>query len=220
MLRCPRYLAIGAFFLCAAAQCGVTFAGVKRSQRTFTAARRAQPRRPGCIVFDLDGCLWYPDMYELWGGGAPFTEQQVDGTLIDRSGRAVTLHSGSEVHYKCTRGSGRSKFEANCVFVVRCKSWTLQYGMGFLQQPPHVAMNQRGSTSSVDVPARTKDLCRAQIVNFGTSPEARECLAKFHLAVDPGQGDGKRLKDVVQIAQIHKGSKTGHMREIAAKCRA
>ena len=27
---------------------------------------------PKVIVFDLDGCVWDPEMYELWGGGAPF----------------------------------------------------------------------------------------------------------------------------------------------------
>ena len=27
---------------------------------------------PKVIVFDLDGCVWDPEMYQLWGGGAPF----------------------------------------------------------------------------------------------------------------------------------------------------
>ena len=27
---------------------------------------------PKVFVFDLDGCCWDPEMYELWGGGAPF----------------------------------------------------------------------------------------------------------------------------------------------------
>ena len=26
------------------------------------------------FVFDLDACCWSPEMYELWGGGAPFTQ--------------------------------------------------------------------------------------------------------------------------------------------------
>lgn len=25
------------------------------------------------VVFDLDACCWSPEMYELWGGGAPFS---------------------------------------------------------------------------------------------------------------------------------------------------
>ena len=26
------------------------------------------------VVFDLDACCWYPEMYQLWGGGAPFEQ--------------------------------------------------------------------------------------------------------------------------------------------------
>ena len=29
------------------------------------------------LVFDLDGCCWDPEMYELWGGGSPFTQAKV-----------------------------------------------------------------------------------------------------------------------------------------------
>eukprot|EP00088_Acartia_fossae_P033049 TRINITY_DN33822_c0_g1_i1.p1 TRINITY_DN33822_c0_g1~~TRINITY_DN33822_c0_g1_i1.p1 ORF type:complete len:186 (+),score=34.41 TRINITY_DN33822_c0_g1_i1:46-603(+) len=46
---------------------------------------------PRCLVFDLDGCVWDPEMYELWGGGgAPFKENK-DGTLSDRAGTRVHL---------------------------------------------------------------------------------------------------------------------------------
>ena len=45
---------------------------------------------PKAVVFDLDGCLWAPDMYMLWGGGAPFTKGK-NGDLIDRSGQRVTM---------------------------------------------------------------------------------------------------------------------------------
>lgn len=49
---------------------------------------------PKLVAFDLDGTVWSPDMYELWGGGAPF--QPVPGkagvsTLIDKSGTKVRL---------------------------------------------------------------------------------------------------------------------------------
>ena len=46
--------------------------------------------RPKAVVFDLDGCLWYPDMYMLWGGGAPF-ETVSDNTLLDARKQRVTL---------------------------------------------------------------------------------------------------------------------------------
>ena len=47
-------------------------------------------QRPAAVIFDLDGCLWDPEMYELWGGGAPFSDNG-DGTLSDRSGVTVRL---------------------------------------------------------------------------------------------------------------------------------
>merc|ERR1712066_445897 len=46
---------------------------------------------PRALVFDLDGCLWAPEMYELWGrGGAPFTLMK-NGNLKDRGGEGVEL---------------------------------------------------------------------------------------------------------------------------------
>lgn len=45
---------------------------------------------PRLVAFDLDGTLWQPDMYMLWGGGAPFTKQK-DGSLRDSAGESVTL---------------------------------------------------------------------------------------------------------------------------------
>ena len=47
-------------------------------------------QRPAAIIFDLDGCLWDPEMYELWGGGAPFSDNG-DGTLADKAGVTVRL---------------------------------------------------------------------------------------------------------------------------------
>jgi Acid Phosphatase len=51
-----------------------------------------QHQLPKLIAFDLDGTIWTPDMYQLWGGGSPFTVDG-DGTqqLFDRSGTPVKL---------------------------------------------------------------------------------------------------------------------------------
>eukprot|EP00474_Spongospora_subterranea_P009351 CRZ09809.1 hypothetical protein [Spongospora subterranea] len=46
---------------------------------------------PKLVAFDLDGTLWYPEMYMLWGGGgAPFTQHR-SGNLVDRKGQKVYL---------------------------------------------------------------------------------------------------------------------------------
>ncbi len=47
---------------------------------------------PKALVFDLDGCLWEPEMYELLygSGGAPFTLRP-DGDLTDNHGNHIKL---------------------------------------------------------------------------------------------------------------------------------
>ena len=51
---------------------------------------------PKLIIFDLDGCLWRPEMYELLhfsgGAGAPFTPSESDPkVLLSRKGEPVYL---------------------------------------------------------------------------------------------------------------------------------
>ena len=49
---------------------------------------------PRVVVLDLDGTIWTPEMYELWGGGgAPFTRKAND-VLVDRKGTRVRLYDG------------------------------------------------------------------------------------------------------------------------------
>ncbi|KAG5494414.1 hypothetical protein GH5_02432 [Leishmania sp. Ghana 2012 LV757] len=46
---------------------------------------------PRVIVFDLDGTLWTPEMYQLWGG-APFKpHKQNPSIMIDKAGTEVHL---------------------------------------------------------------------------------------------------------------------------------
>lgn len=46
---------------------------------------------PKLIAFDLDETVWSPDMYELWGGGSPFTVASNNKDLIDCKGNKVKL---------------------------------------------------------------------------------------------------------------------------------
>ena len=46
---------------------------------------------PKVVVFDIDGTLWRPEMYELWGGGAPFTAHNGGEYVTDRKGEKVKL---------------------------------------------------------------------------------------------------------------------------------
>jgi len=45
---------------------------------------------PKVVAFDLDGTIWSPDMYMLWGGGSPFSFVN-NYNLLDRSGQKVKL---------------------------------------------------------------------------------------------------------------------------------
>jgi magnesium-dependent phosphatase 1 len=46
---------------------------------------------PKLIAFDLDGTVWTPDMYQLWGGGSPFQHHANGKDLVDRAGQKVQL---------------------------------------------------------------------------------------------------------------------------------
>ena len=49
------------------------------------------PRLPRVLVFDLDGCTWWPEMYHLWGsGGSPFS-RMTNGNVQDKSGTEVRI---------------------------------------------------------------------------------------------------------------------------------
>ena len=61
--------------------------------RLFSQLPRSAMALPKLVALDLDGTVWYPDMYMLWGGGgAPFRADG-DGTssLTDCGGNKVEL---------------------------------------------------------------------------------------------------------------------------------
>ncbi len=51
----------------------------------------ARMKLPKLVAFDLDGTIWTPDMYQLWGGGAPFKQSPNGKDLLDRIGNPVRL---------------------------------------------------------------------------------------------------------------------------------
>ncbi len=48
-------------------------------------------RKPRLVAFDLDGTLWAPEMYQLWGGGSPFRASPCGQHLIDSAGKRLSL---------------------------------------------------------------------------------------------------------------------------------
>jgi hypothetical protein len=48
--------------------------------------------KPSLVVFDLDACVWLPEMYQLWGGGgAPFSYRDAENCCVDAAGTPVVL---------------------------------------------------------------------------------------------------------------------------------
>jgi len=50
---------------------------------------------PKMVVFDLDGTLWYPEMYMLWGSGPPFRRDTKTGNVRAVGGEMVKLLGSS-----------------------------------------------------------------------------------------------------------------------------
>ena len=50
--------------------------------------------RPRLVAFDLDGTIWLPEMYELWGGGPPF-KGNGHAEIHDRKGVPIRLLGAS-----------------------------------------------------------------------------------------------------------------------------
>ena len=67
-----------------------------KKNRTFVSAafktvQQMARKLPKVLVFDLDGCTWWPEMYHLWGGGgSPFT-LAANGNVKDRGNTTVEI---------------------------------------------------------------------------------------------------------------------------------
>uniref|UniRef100_A0A6T7L766 Magnesium-dependent phosphatase-1 n=1 Tax=Coccolithus braarudii TaxID=221442 RepID=A0A6T7L766_9EUKA len=129
--------------------------------RSLHAAALAPATLPKAMVFDLDGCLWYPEMYMMWGGGAPFSVRG-DGDLSDQTGKRVYLLGDvRRIFYQLKTAP---EWEGVMVAVASC-------------------------TDEPDW--------------------ARECMRKFNV------GPNVHMDDVVQVEEICKGNKRGHLKRIA-----
>eukprot|EP01065_Artemidia_motanka_P007069 TRINITY_DN13473_c0_g1_i1.p2 TRINITY_DN13473_c0_g1~~TRINITY_DN13473_c0_g1_i1.p2 ORF type:complete len:125 (+),score=19.29 TRINITY_DN13473_c0_g1_i1:28-402(+) len=81
---------------------------------------RVMSARPRVVVFDLDGCVWYPEMYHLWGGGgAPF-KQAAGGDLTDNAGTNVRLMG--DVRAIMTSLHRDAQWKGTAVAVASCRS--------------------------------------------------------------------------------------------------
>ena len=151
------------------------------------------------VVFDLDACCWSPEMYQLWGGGAPFTQQSTtpNNTLKDSRGTTVRLLGDvascwAECHTRMQAGEP-------LILGVASRSdepsWAREVTTSLFARPhPQPQTHPRPHTASL----RT------------VTPQ---CLRKF--IVKPGVC----MMDVVteNLCEIYKGSKRDHFKALHAK---
>ena len=83
-------------------------------------AASALVARPKLIVFDLDACVWFPEMYMLMGGGgAPFEFDAARNVATDRHGEAVKLLGAIPQIFEALRAEPRF---AGCQVAIASRS--------------------------------------------------------------------------------------------------
>lgn len=98
------------------------------------------------VVFDLDACCWSPEMFELWGGGAPFKvvrDVPGDMTLADARGVKVRLLADVAWVFADLHARMRSGESIGAAIASRSDepAWARECLRQFLVAPS-VAMNQ------------------------------------------------------------------------------
>lgn len=71
---------------------------------------------PKVVALDLDGTVWWPEMFHLWGGGGSPFRSLPNGNVADRSGTEVTLMGATRsiIHALKTKPEWRETKLAYC----------------------------------------------------------------------------------------------------------
>ena len=154
---------------------------------------------PKLLVFDLDGCVWEPEMYELIGnGGSPFTINIEDGNLTDTSGNLVEL-----------MGDVRKIMHGKNICFTQLHKYLLLYPM---------STNLLGSLwenciSELKCDPKWSETIVAIASKCNEPNWAHECLDKFELP------DKVKLRSVFRedLIEIYYGNKQKHLKAIATK---
>lgn len=144
--------------------------------------------RPRVIVFDLDGTLWDPEMYQL-SGGAPFSANPKNpSVMIDRSGTPVELLG-------VTRSLlGHLAFSSE---------W--QGSEGNAKEEGHDKENSKGGKKSTYL----------AISSTCDYPEwAKDLLQKYRIPKGEGSGETVPMKNVFTSSHIYYANKARHHEKI------
>jgi magnesium-dependent phosphatase 1 len=102
------------------------------------------------VAFDLDGTIWTPDMYMLWGGGAPFKYNSNGKDLVDCSGRAVRLLGiSAEVLHELKEDPNLSDIKVAWVSCTDEPAWAAECLKMFKTLPGGVAIKTSADSSQI-----------------------------------------------------------------------
>ena len=151
---------------------------------------RAQQRVPKLVAFDLDGTIWSPDMYMLWGGGPPFRV----------------------VHNEELRDCQNAKVKLLGI------SGEILDMIAISKDPPdppddnNINNNQKeGSTTTCNPKTNNNQWKKTQVAWVSCTDEpdwADECMHKFRTPM------GVPLVERVQEQCIYKGNKQTHFHDL------
>eukprot|EP00439_Symbiodinium_sp_Y106_P075870 s565_g15.t1 len=144
---------------------------------------------PALVVFDLDACCWYPEMYMI-RRGAPFSSTADPNVLKTAGGQAVRLLGN--VRHIWKDGDG-----AFCVFCLYLPWRLLVDSAKELHSSPKFADTRVGVASRCDHP------------DWG-----RECLRKFMVQDGVSMWD---VAEGGELVEIMFSSKREHFRRLAVK---
>lgn len=147
--------------------------------------------RPRVIVFDLDGTLWDPEMYQLHGG-APFSADPKNPCImIDRSGTPVEL-----------LGETRTLL-SRLAFSAEWQGKEAEAGEGVPKTGENVRQTYLAVSSTCDYPEWARDLLQKYKIPKGSSGETvpmKQVFTSTHIYyANKAQHHEKILQDIHEI---------------------
>ena len=150
---------------------------------------RSSLHLPKLVAFDLDGTVWTPDMYQLWGGGAPFSVVDEQRELSDRSNQPVRLLgiAGQILH-------------------------SLRHDPAWTQR------EATDTATDADTDTGSYETIVAWASCTDEPGWADECLRKFKSSPDPSSSAAATepvpLHTLAHSSQVYKANKGQHMRKL------
>ena len=127
------------------------------------------------VVFDLDACVWYPEMYMLWGGGQPFKKHETKkNVLVDWKHQEIKLLGESAAVWQQIKSDPRFSGVKLCV-ASRCDepSWAEECLSKFTDQGGETPLLSHVDVSRIHKGSKTTHL---QEIHLATGADFKDML--------------------------------------------